>query len=200
MCDGEHLSSECPWIETDAAWDPAGEVGDADGESQYRVLLQTMAPLRELTRVCEKEVLVLETVDTDANQRSRLQRSRHLVRAIRHLKRRRFDEVATELAMAREALPEDARIALGTGYSAMVQGQLEEAAEAFSSSARWGTGNERLDAQLLAGRTLLWVNRLDDAKKHLEAVAEGGDPDRGAQAGYELARCVVMEIPNGPAR
>ncbi len=193
MCDGEHPAGECPWIDTDAAWDPAGEAGDEGGELPVQVLLQTMAPLRELIRICEKEVLVLETVDTDSHQRSRLQRSRHLVRAIRHLKRRRFDEVETELSLAREVLPDDSRIALGTGYASLVQGQLEEAAEAFSSAARRGEGNERLDARLLAGRTLLWAGHTADARKQLELVTEGGDQARGALAGYELARCAVLE-------
>ena len=148
----------------------------------------------------EHEVKVLETVHTDEDQRRRLARARRLVKATRHIRLNRLDELAAELEGAEIALPGDARTHIVEGFARLIEDDLEAATGRFEAAEKGADGEEQLDAKLMLGRCLLARGRTPDARRTLEALAEEAQGERLATVRYELARCRVVEMQDVPVR
>ena len=196
LCDGEHPSTACAAMQDDAVW-TAPDPGDGETSPTAVTAAGTIRPLLAALTASEKEVAVLETVHTDEDQRRRLSRSRRLVRAIRHLRLGRQDELKVELEEAEVTLPNDPRTHLVGGFGRLMAGDLSGAQERFESVARRGEGDDRLDGLLLAGRCMIAADRCGDASALLERVAQEGEGLQRAEARYQLARCVVARMADG---
>jgi len=199
ICDDEHDASACPVALDEDVW--AGRPPE-DGEASSRALAAagTLRPLLAVQAASEEEIAVLETVHTDEDQRRRLSRSRRIVRAIRHLRLGRQDELHAEIEQAEIAMPNDARTHMVDGFARMLAGDLGGARERFESVAHRGEEDERLDGLLLAGRCLISAGQCGDAADLLERVVQEADGWHRAEARYHLARCVVARMSDEAAR
>lgn len=193
LCDGEHRPSACPALQDDAVWvvsDPGGD----DLSRAAAIAADSLRPLLAALAASENEVSVLESVHTDEDQRRRLSRSRRLVRAIRHLRLGRQEELRVEIEEAEVALANDPRTHLVDGFGQLLAGDLAGAQERFEWVARRGDGEQRLDGMLLAGRCLIAAGHPGDAAALLERASQEGEGYQRAEACYQLARCVVARL------
>jgi hypothetical protein len=188
LCDGDHSASGCPFPWDDRCWQT--DDGDEPDLPLWTARL-SLAPLMRALDESAREIKVLESVHTDEDQRQRLSRARRLVKAGRHLRLERFDEMDEELEAAEIARRGDVRNALVTGMAALLQDRVDDALARFEQVILGGADADRLDGLALAGRCLLMTGRLDDARKRFRAVVEDGDGLQRAEARYQLARCEV---------
>ncbi len=198
--------SACTWVHETRAWDEerpsAPGFSEPHDETSLRgwIAANGLRPLADALRTSEEEVRVLETVHTDEDQRRRLSRARRLVKATRHIKLDRLDELGAELEGAEIALPGDCRTRLVEGFARLLEDDLEAAAGQFEAAEKGADGDERVDAKLMFGRCRLAQGQIPAARKAFEAIAEEVHGDRLATVRYELARCRVAEMQDDAVR
>lgn len=206
FCDLDHATSACELVHEADVWEeqrPPAPAFMAEGEDEALrrwVAGGNLRPLADALRRSEEEVSVLETVHTDEDQRRRLARARRLVKAARHMRLNRRDEVDAEVEGAEIALPGDARIRIVEGFARLLEDDLERAEELFAAAEKAADADELADARVMLGRTRLALGRTDKARSTLEALVEEVDGPRLAQARYELARCRVAELDDDAVR
>ncbi len=207
LCEDAHTVEDCPHLESPATWssddfpDPAAvQAGD---EQALRALLAARAlhPLVRTLTEAQREVEVLETVNTDDEQRRRLSRSRKLVKAIRHVRHRRMEMVDAELSEATQARRDDPVTALVAGLVRTLEGRADEAlghlvgvadsVEEGDDLGEFDLDRIRTDARMAAGRNLLQLSRFDEARERFQQVVTSGESDERAEARYQIARCLL---------
>jgi len=200
FCDGDHTTSACTWVREASVWDeqrpPAPGFAAVDDEETVRrwIAAGSLRPLSDALRTSEEEARILETVHTDEDQRRRLARARRLIKAARHMRLDRLDELEGELEAAEIALPGDARTRLVEGFARLIDDDVEAALRQFEEAEKGADGDERLDAKLMCGRCLAALGRVEDAGLAYEGLVEETQGERLAAVRYELARCRVAEI------
>lgn len=192
--------SACTWVHETRAWGTERPAAPGFSEPHDETTLRGwiaaggLRPLADALRTSEEEVRVLETVHTDEDQRRRLSRARRLVKAARHIKLDRLDELGAELEGAEIALPGDARTRLVEGFARLLEDDLEAAVGQFEAAEKGADGDERMDARLMFGRCRLAQGRILDARRAFEGLVEEVQGNRLATVRYELARCRVAEM------
>ena len=209
LCDGAHGVDDCPYLRAESTWN-AGALDEgaarAGEEEPLRALLAARAlePLVSALDAARREVDVLETVNTDDEQRQRLSRSRKLVKAIHHVRHRRLEMLEPELSEAERARPGDPLTAMVAGYVRMVEGRFDAAVAHFEAATEtldtWEeTGDDldpariRLDALIGWARSLVTMERYAEARERFAEVVRLGEGDRRAEARYQIARCLLAE-------
>lgn len=194
ICEGEHLTSTCPWTGENAAWEPHAGLVDGpleDGEQALRRVVgaRGLAPLATVARACEREVEVLETVDRDEDQRVRMVRARKLTQAVRDLRAGRLEVAGRSLGEAEQARPGDGWTALVRGYWALAGDRLVEATGAFVRAADAGGEPAFVaGAARMAGCCALVAGNAEVARGHLERARAEGDDELETEIVYQLAR------------
>ncbi len=212
LCEDSHPVDECPHLRAEATWadrrEDAGPLAEDDLEGLRGVLAaRALGPLVRTLAEAQREVGVLETVNTDDDQRRRLSRSRKLIKAIRHVRHRRMELVEAELEEATRISRGDPLVDFVTGFVRTVEGRPEDAIERFDAVDQLDADDDtlgdfdgcrlRLDAWMGSGRNLMLLGRFDEARARFEQVVEGGVGDERAEARYQIARCLLAGAGGG---
>lgn len=213
LCEDAHTVVECPHLQTSATWSEDGgpdvAAVQAGDEEALRALLAARAlhPLVRTLAEAQREVRVLETVNTDDEQRRRLSRSRKLVKAIRHVRHRRMEMVDIELAEAERARRNDPVTTLVAGFVRTIEGKAEEALVQLAAVADTVEDGDdlgdfdlerlRTDARMAAGRNLLQLSSFEEARRRFEEVVASGEVEERAEARYQIARCLLAAAGTG---
>ena len=206
FCDGNHATSACEWVRDRDVWEeqrPSAPpfMAESDQETLRRwIAAGTLRPLADALRTSDEEVSVLETVHTDETQRRRLARARRLVKAVRHIRLDRREELYGELEAAEIALPGDARTRLMDGFAELLRDRVDDAVQRFEAAEKGADGDERLDAQLMVGRCLVAQGKTQRARTILEDLLDETEGERVAEVRYQLALCSVAEMQDGSVR
>ncbi len=208
LCEDSHTVEDCPHLRSESIWSaegPDAAAAQSGDIAALRALLaaRALGPLVRTLAEAQREVGVLETVNTDDDQRRRLARSRKLIKAIRHVRHRRMDLVEAELEEASHVSTRDPLIDFVTGFVRTVEGRSVDALGHFDAVDKLDADDEilgdvdgcrlRLDAWMGSGRNLMLLGRFGEARACFERVVEGGAGDERAEARYQIARCLLVD-------